>query len=137
MGETLAQSGTPLQGGVSLTYDILGYLWGNLKIESYHSDFPSYSNQLLDILKTEPPALILLSPSQQSDRYQFCQALRSADAIRLIPVLFVCGTQDDAFNLTKSEEASALKAEVSLTKAFYVGGTDYLSYPLRREERNI
>lgn len=70
-------------------------------------------------VKTMPPSLILLDINMpEIDGYQVCQKLKSEDATRHIPIIF----------LTASNNAQ------DKVKAFNSGGVDYIAKPFQIEE---
>ncbi|HAC63524.1 MAG TPA: hybrid sensor histidine kinase/response regulator [Cyanothece sp. UBA12306] len=75
--------------------------------------------QALNVVRTEPPDLILLDVKMpELDGYQVCQQLKAEQKTRDIPVIFL----------------SALNDSFDKVKAFKVGGIDYISKPFQLEE---
>ncbi|TVQ45789.1 MAG: diguanylate cyclase [Gloeocapsa sp. DLM2.Bin57] len=73
----------------------------------------------LDSVKANPPDLILLDIRMPNlDGYEVCRRLKANPQTEKIPVIFL----------------SALGEEIDKTKAFAVGGSDYITKPFQLEE---
>lgn len=75
--------------------------------------------QALNVVKSEPPDLILLDILMpEMDGYQLCKALKAEPSTANIPVIFL----------------TALDDELDKLKAFEVGGIDYITKPFHMKE---
>ncbi len=73
----------------------------------------------IELARSNPPDLILLDVSMpEMDGFEVCQILKSDCATQAIPIIFI----------------SALKEVNDKTKAFKVGGNDYITKPFQVEE---
>jgi phosphoserine phosphatase RsbU/P len=97
----------------------LQVLAGMLKERGYKvRPVPSGKLALL-AAQRDPPDLILLDINMpEMNGYEVCQRLKSDDALKGIPVIFI----------------SALTEQLDKVKAFAIGGVDYLTKPFQMEE---
>ena len=73
----------------------------------------------LQVVRTTPPDLVLLDVNMPDiNGYEICRAMKSSDALKDIPVIFVSG----------------LSSTIDLVKGFSVGGVDYVTKPFALQE---
>ncbi len=97
----------------------LQLLVGMLKERGYKPRVASGGELALQAVRSEPPDLILLDINMPDmDGYQVCEALKSDEKLKEIPVIFL----------------SALNETSDKVKAFRAGGADYITKPFQFEE---
>jgi two-component system, sensor histidine kinase and response regulator len=73
----------------------------------------------LEVAKSDPPDLILLDIDMPGmDGFQLCQAFKSHDALKDIPIIFISGLWDSG----------------NVVKGLALGGVDYVTKPFQAEE---
>ncbi len=96
------------------------HLWQTLlSKEGYIVDILAEGDLALDVVKENPPDLLLLDIMMPGiSGYEICEKLKADPQIRDVPVIFL----------------SALSAAVDKVKAFAVGAVDYIPKPFQVEE---
>jgi DNA-binding response OmpR family regulator len=73
----------------------------------------------LAVAKSDPPDLILLDIDMPGmDGFQLCQAIKSTDSLKDIPIIFISGLWDSS----------------NVVKGLALGGVDYVTKPFQAEE---
>lgn len=97
----------------------LQFLKRILDNQGYTVHTARHGQQALDLVRTRVPDLTLLDVNMPDmDGYQLCEQLKSNEATRDVPVIFI----------------SAADQVVSKLKAFFSGGVDYILKPFQPEE---
>jgi DNA-binding response OmpR family regulator len=113
---------TPTKGNILLVDDLpnnLQLLSDLLTELGYNVRSVTSGRMALKTLKVKQPDLILLDIKMpEMDGYQVCEAIKTDEALRDIPIIFVSAL-DDAFDKVK---------------AFECGGIDYVTKPFQIEE---
>jgi len=96
--------------------DVLNQILGN---ESYSISFATCGEQALKIATLDQPDLILLDIIMDGmDGFETCRRLKSVNATRNIPVIFVTGRTDTKY----------------IVEGFEIGAVDYISKPVQEQE---
>ncbi|MDX9882215.1 MAG: PAS domain S-box protein [Prolixibacteraceae bacterium] len=99
--------------------DSLKLLSNILETAGYAVRTAEHGNLALSSIKMKKPSLVLLDVMMpEMDGFEVCRRLKADENTRDIPVIFI----------------SALDDERSKITGFQVGGVDYISKPIRREE---
>jgi sigma-B regulation protein RsbU (phosphoserine phosphatase) len=97
----------------------LQVLTGMLKDRGYKARPVPNGKLALLAARKDPPDLILLDINMpEMNGYEVCQQLKSNEALKGIPVIFI----------------SALNENMDKVKAFTIGGVDYITKPFQMEE---
>ncbi|MGD1715181.1 diguanylate cyclase domain-containing protein [Dapis sp. BLCC M172] len=97
----------------------LRVLTSMLKEKNYQVRKATDGETAIEAVEIEPPDLIILDIKMPGmDGYEVCKSLKSNDATKHIPIIFI----------------SALSEVFDKVKAFEVGGNDYITKPFQEEE---
>lgn len=96
--------------------DVLGHIMARGKL---NVSISTSGEKALEVIGKRKPDLILLDVMMPGmDGYEVCEKLKQDDATKDIPIIFI----------------TALSGLEDITKAFKVGGIDYIIKPFREEE---
>src|SRR5688500_8064758 len=94
---------------------ILRVLQVNLEIEGYDTLLAHHGDEALEIATAEHPDLVILDiMMRRMDGYQTCDALKSSDTTKDIPVVFLSAKAQDA----DIQKGKSYDVEDYLTKPF-------------------